>query len=122
MLSIDPCSAPPVIKAAAGAANGMYWFEPFQDLFATGQTPDVEADQGDPREVRTGEIVIDSPALAGLSTVMNVWNTFKTTPTSKLKTRLHAQDAEDRDPHQLPLDVLELLRASDQEGAGDLQR
>jgi hypothetical protein len=31
-------------------------------------------------------IALDSPALAGLSTVMNVWSTFKNTPTSKLKT------------------------------------
>ena len=42
VLSIDPCSAPSVIKAANGGANGMYWFEPFQDLLAADQTPDVK--------------------------------------------------------------------------------
>jgi branched-chain amino acid transport system substrate-binding protein len=86
VLSIDPCSAPPVIKAAAGAAEGMYWFEPFQDLFASDQTPDVKLAKAILAKYAPANIVIDSPALAGLSTVINVWNTFKTTPTSKLKT------------------------------------
>jgi branched-chain amino acid transport system substrate-binding protein len=86
VLSIDPCSAPPVIKAAAGAANGMYWFEPFQDLFAKDQTPDVTLTKAILAKYAPANIVVDSPALAGLSTVMNIWNTFKSTPTSKLKT------------------------------------
>jgi branched-chain amino acid transport system substrate-binding protein len=86
VLSIDPCSAPPVIKAAAGAANGMYWFEPFQDLFAKTQTPDVTLTKAILAKYAPANIVVDSPALAGLSTVMNIWNTFKSTPTSKLKT------------------------------------
>ncbi len=86
VLSIDPCSAPPVIKAAAGAAENMYWFEPYQDLFASSQTPDVKLTKAILAKYAPANIVIDSPALAGLSTVMNVWNTFKTTPTSKLKT------------------------------------
>jgi branched-chain amino acid transport system substrate-binding protein len=86
VLSIDPCSAPPVIKAAAGAANGMYWFEPFQDLFAAKQTSDTTLAKAILAKYAPANIVIDSPALAGLSTVMNVWSTFKTTPTSKLKT------------------------------------
>ena len=86
VLSIDPCSAPPVIKAAAGAANGMYWFEPFQDLFAAKQTHDTLLAKAILAKYAPANIVIDSPALAGLSTVMNIWNTFKTTPPSKLKT------------------------------------
>jgi branched-chain amino acid transport system substrate-binding protein len=86
VLSIDPCSAPAVVKAAAGAANGMYWFEPFQDLLAADQTPDVKLAKAIIGKYAPANIALDSPALAGLSTVMNVWSTFKNTPTSKLKT------------------------------------
>jgi branched-chain amino acid transport system substrate-binding protein len=86
VLSIDPCSAPAVIKAAAGAANGMYWFEPFQDLLAANQSPDVKLAKAILGKYAPANIALDSPALAGLSTVMNVWSTFKNTPTSKLKT------------------------------------
>jgi branched-chain amino acid transport system substrate-binding protein len=86
VLSIDPCSAPSVIKAAAGAANGMYWVEPFQDLLAKDQTPDVKLAKAIIGKYAPPTIALDSPALAGLSTVINVWNTFKHTPISKLKT------------------------------------
>jgi Periplasmic binding protein len=86
VLSIDPCSAPAVIKASAGAANGMYWFQPFQDLYAADQTPDVVLAKAILAKYAPATIAVDSPALAGLSTVMNVWNTYKTTPTSKLTT------------------------------------
>ncbi len=86
VLSIDPCSAPSVIKAADGAANGMYWFEPFQDLLAANPTPDVTLTKAILAKYAPANLALDSPALAGLSTVMNVWNTFKTTPTSKLTT------------------------------------
>jgi branched-chain amino acid transport system substrate-binding protein len=86
VLSIDPCSAPSVVKAADGGANGMYWFQPFQDLLAANPTPDVQLTKAILGKYAPANIALDSPALAGLSTVMNVWNTFKDTPTSKLKT------------------------------------
>ena len=75
-----------MIKAAAGAANGMYWFQPFQDLYAAQQTPDVKLAKAILAKYAPANIQVDSPALAGLSTVMNIWNTFKTTSTSQLKT------------------------------------
>ena len=84
VMSIDPCSAPTVIKAAAGAANGMYWFEPYQDLFAAQQTQDITLTKAILAKYAPAKIAVDSPALAGLSTVMNIWAAFKTTPTSKL--------------------------------------
>jgi branched-chain amino acid transport system substrate-binding protein len=84
VLSIDPCSAPSVIKAAAGGANGMYWFEPYQDLFAAAQTHDVMLTKAILGKYAAANIQVDSPALAGLSTVMNIWTAFKSTPTSKL--------------------------------------
>jgi branched-chain amino acid transport system substrate-binding protein len=86
ILSIDPCSAPSVIKASDGGANGMYWFQPFQDLLASDQSPDVKLTKAILAKYAPANIELDSPALAGLSTVMNVWNTFKTTPPSKLTT------------------------------------
>jgi branched-chain amino acid transport system substrate-binding protein len=84
VLSIDPCSAPSVVKAANGGADGMYWFEPYQDLLAADQTPDIALTKGILGKFAPAKIAIDSPALAGLTTVMNVWSAFKSTPVSKL--------------------------------------
>jgi branched-chain amino acid transport system substrate-binding protein len=84
VLSIDPCSAPSVVKAANGGADGMYWFEPYQDLLAADQTPDIALTKAILGKYAPAKIAIDSPALAGMTTVMNVWNAFKTTPVSKL--------------------------------------
>jgi branched-chain amino acid transport system substrate-binding protein len=84
ILSIDPCSAPSVIKAAAGGADGMYWFEPYQDLFAANQTPDVILTKAILAKYAPAKIVVDSPALGGVSTVMDIWQAFHTTPVSKL--------------------------------------
>jgi branched-chain amino acid transport system substrate-binding protein len=84
VLSIDPCSAPSVVKAAAGGANGMYWFEPYQDLLAADQTKDVTLTKAILGKYAPANLALDSPALGGLTTVMNVWNAFKATPVSKL--------------------------------------
>jgi branched-chain amino acid transport system substrate-binding protein len=84
VLSIDPCSAPTVIKASNGGADGMYWFEPYQDILAANQTKDVVLTKAILAKYAPAKIAIDSPALAGLTTVMNVWNAFKSTPPSKL--------------------------------------
>jgi branched-chain amino acid transport system substrate-binding protein len=84
ILSIDPCSAPSVIKAAAGAADGMYWFEPYQDLSAANPSADVLLTRAIVGKYAPANLAIDSPALSGLSTVMNVWTAFHSTPVSKL--------------------------------------
>ena len=84
VMSIDPCSAPTVVKAANGGANGMYWFEPYQDLFAAKQTKDIALTKAILAKYAPAKIAVDSPALAGLSTVMNIWAAFKNTPASKL--------------------------------------
>lgn len=86
VLSIDPCSAPSVIKATAGAANGLYWFEPYQDLYAADQTPDVVLTKAILAKYAPAKIAIDSPALAGVSTVMDIWQAFHATPVKKLTT------------------------------------
>jgi branched-chain amino acid transport system substrate-binding protein len=84
VLSIDPCSAPSVVKAANGGADGMYWFEPYQDLLAADQTADIKLTKAILGKYAPAKIAIDSPALAGLTTVMNVWSAFRSTPVSKL--------------------------------------
>jgi branched-chain amino acid transport system substrate-binding protein len=84
VLSIDPCSAPNVVAAANGGANGMYWFEPYVDLLASNQSGDVKLTKAILGKYAPAKIAIDSPALAGLTTIMNVWSAFKSTPTSKL--------------------------------------
>jgi branched-chain amino acid transport system substrate-binding protein len=84
ILSIDPCSAPSVIQAAAGGADGMYWFEPYQDLFAADPSSDVTLTKAILAKYAPANLAVDSPALSGLSTVMNVWTAFHTTPVSKL--------------------------------------
>jgi branched-chain amino acid transport system substrate-binding protein len=92
VLSIDPCSAPSVVKAAAGGAENMYWFQPFQDLFAKQQTNDVVLTKAIFAKYAPAKIEVDSPALGGLTTIMNLRSVFHSTPESKLKTAymLHA--------------------------------
>lgn len=83
IMAIDPCSAPPVIKATAGAANGMYWFQPFEDLFAS-SSADATLAKAIIAKYTPAKMPIDSPALAGLSSVMNIWAAFHTTPIKEL--------------------------------------
>lgn len=83
IMAIDPCSAPPVIKATAGAANGMYWFQPFEDLFAS-SSPDATLAKAILGKYASPKMPIDSPALAGMSSVMNIWAAFHHTPTKQL--------------------------------------
>jgi branched-chain amino acid transport system substrate-binding protein len=82
VISIDTCSAPVTVKAAAGAANGMYWFQPFQ-LASTG-TADAKLASAILTKYAPASIPVDSPALTELSTVMDIWNAFHTTAPSKL--------------------------------------
>src|ERR1700744_2742015 len=84
VLSIDPCSAPNVIKAANGGGDVSSGSEPYQDLLAADQTKDIALTKAILAKYAPAKIAIDSPALAGLSTVMNTWAAFKNTPTSKL--------------------------------------
>jgi branched-chain amino acid transport system substrate-binding protein len=83
IMSIDPCSAPPVISATAGAANGMFWFQPFDDLIVS-STSDAQVTKAVLAKYAPAKMPVDSPALAGFATVMNVWATFHSTPVSQL--------------------------------------
>jgi len=84
VISIDPCSAPVTIKAAGGAANGMYWFQPFQ--LATTNTQDSQLASAILAKYAPAKIAVDSPSLAEMSTVMDIWSAFHNTAPSKLTT------------------------------------
>jgi branched-chain amino acid transport system substrate-binding protein len=84
VISIDTCSAPVTIKAAGGAAEGMYWFQPFQ-LSSTG-TADAKLADAILAKYAPAKLAVDSPSLVELSTVMDIWRAFHATPPSKLTT------------------------------------
>src|ERR1700722_3368561 len=82
-MSIDTCSAPVTVQAAGAAANGMYWFQPFQlSSVGNAQTKLAAAVLA---KYAPKNIPVDSPALTELSTVMDIWSAFHTTAPSKLK-------------------------------------
>lgn len=83
IMSIDPCSAPPVIAATSGAANGMLWFQPFDNLIAS-NSADATLTKAVLAKYAPAKMPVDSPALAGFASVMNIWATFRNTPVSKL--------------------------------------
>jgi branched-chain amino acid transport system substrate-binding protein len=82
VISIDPCSAPVTVKAAGDAANNMYWTQPFQ-VPAT-NTADAKLAVAILAKYAPKSIPIDSPAMADMSTVMNIWSAFHSTRPSKL--------------------------------------
>ena len=84
VLSIDPCSAPNVIQATNGAAENMYYFSSYQ--LYEGDTADAKLARAIVAKYAPAKQVIDSPALQGMNTVMNVWDAFKDTDPSKLTT------------------------------------
>ena len=82
VISIDPCSAPVTVKAAGAAANGMYWTQPFQ-VPAT-HTADANLAVAILAKYAPAKIPVDSPALTGMSTMMDIWSAFHATSPSKL--------------------------------------
>ena len=70
LMGIDPCGAPPVISASAGGAEGMYIASPF--LLATGTSQQAQLFQAALKKWAAPGTLIDSPAVAGFATVMNV--------------------------------------------------
>ncbi len=70
LMGIDPCSAPPVIAAAAGGANGMYIASPF--LLQTGSSQQAQLFGAALKKWAAPGTFIDSISTAGFATVMNV--------------------------------------------------
>jgi branched-chain amino acid transport system substrate-binding protein len=84
LMGIDPCSAPPVIQAAAGGANGMYIASPF--LLQAGNSPQAKLFMAAMKKWAAPGTLIDSISTAGFATVMNVQQVLSTipgTPTTK---------------------------------------
>jgi branched-chain amino acid transport system substrate-binding protein len=83
IMGIDPCSAPPVIAAAAGGANGMYIASPF--ILQSGSNPQAQLFEAAMKKWAAPGTLIDSISTAGFATVMNVQQVLSTlsgTPTT----------------------------------------
>jgi branched-chain amino acid transport system substrate-binding protein len=83
IMGIDPCSAPPVITAAAGGANGMYIASPFE--LQSGSSAQAQLFLAAMKQYAAPGTLIDSISTAGFATVMNVQqvlSTIKGTPTT----------------------------------------
>jgi len=83
IIGIDPCSAPPVISAAAGGANGMYIASPF--MLQSGSSQQAQLFQAAMKKWAAPGTLIDSISTAGFATVMNVQQVLSTisgTPTT----------------------------------------
>ena len=83
IIGIDPCSAPPVISAAAGGANGMYIASPF--MLQSGNSQQAQLFQAAMKKWAAPGTLIDSISTAGFATVMNVQQMLSTisgTPTT----------------------------------------
>jgi branched-chain amino acid transport system substrate-binding protein len=70
IIAIDPCSAPPVIAASAGGAEGVYFATPF--ILQTGNSPQAQLFQAAMKKWAAPGAFIDSISTAGFATVMNV--------------------------------------------------
>jgi branched-chain amino acid transport system substrate-binding protein len=83
LMGIDPCSAPPVIAAAAGGAEGMYIASPF--MLQSGSSAQAQLFQAAMKKWAAPGTLIDSISTAGFATVMNVQQVLSTitgTPTT----------------------------------------
>src|ERR1700677_2439215 len=83
IMGIDPCSAPPVIAAAAGGAEGMYIASPF--MLQSGTSQQAQLFEGAMKKWAAPGTLIDSISTAGFATVMNVQQVLSTisgTPTT----------------------------------------
>src|SRR5580698_10310985 len=70
LMGIDPCSAPPVIQAAAGGAEGMYIASPF--MLQSGSSAQAKLYEAAMKKWAAPGTLIDSISAAGFATVMNV--------------------------------------------------
>src|SRR6202041_2452951 len=79
----DPCSAPPVIAAAAGGAQGMYIGSPF--MLQSGTSQQAQLFGAAMKKWAAPGPLIDSISTVGFATVMNVQQVLSTitgTPTT----------------------------------------
>jgi branched-chain amino acid transport system substrate-binding protein len=76
IMGIDPCSAPPVLAASGGGANGMLISSPF--LSQTGSNPQAVLFRAALAKWGAKGTFIDSISTAGFATVMNVRSALDT--------------------------------------------
>jgi branched-chain amino acid transport system substrate-binding protein len=84
IIGIDPCTPPPVVQAAAGGAENMYFASPF--ILQTGSNPQAGIFRAAMAKYAPKGTPVDSISTAGFATVMNiqqVLGTVKGTPTTK---------------------------------------
>jgi branched-chain amino acid transport system substrate-binding protein len=82
LAGIDPCTSPPAIKSAGGAAEGLYFAQPFVALDS--DDPDAKLATAILQKYAPKDIALDSIALAGLASVINVQKTLSALPADKL--------------------------------------
>ena len=82
VLTIDPCTAPPVLAAAGKAAEGALFAGPFYNLDAA--QPDSKLALKILGKYAPKNLAADSLAFAGLSEIMDLQNISTTIPASKL--------------------------------------
>jgi branched-chain amino acid transport system substrate-binding protein len=82
---IDPCTSPPAIASAGSAGNGLYFAQPFRSL--NGGSADAKLALAILQKYAPKRIALDTIALAGLTTVLNVQATMSKLPAGKLTTR-----------------------------------
>ena len=120
LMGIDPCSAPPVITAASGGAEGMYIASPF--ILQTGTSQQAQLYQASLKKWAAPGTLIDSISAAGFATVMNVQaalSKISGTPTHQFDPG-RVQDRQQ--PPELPVAPLHVRREADDGRARDLQR
>jgi branched-chain amino acid transport system substrate-binding protein len=84
IIGIDPCTPPPVLQAASGGAEGMYFASPF--ILQTGSNAQAGIFRAAMAKYAPKGTPVDSISTAGFATVMNiqqVLGTVKGTPTTK---------------------------------------
>jgi branched-chain amino acid transport system substrate-binding protein len=84
LMGIDPCTSPPALKAAGAAAEGLYFAQPFTSLDA--DDADAKLANAVFQKYAPKDIALDSIALAGLASVMNLQATLSKLDKSKLNT------------------------------------
>jgi branched-chain amino acid transport system substrate-binding protein len=82
LLGIDPCTAPEALEAAGPAAEELYFAQPFESLDSGSEQAGITAAAIEKYAPKTA---LDSPALAGFGSVMNIAEKLNEKPKSVLQ-------------------------------------
>lgn len=74
IVAIEPCASPPVVKSAGDAAEGVYYFGAYRPV--TGDEQEAKITSAAMKKY-SPKTPVDSVAVNGFSTVMNLYNAFK---------------------------------------------